>query len=75
MMKQISQPSLTTSWFQKFSVIILTMINEKSQYCNLQLKHTFDIRLYSCSLTYKICLECQYEVKNQLVMSGKSVSI
>ena len=43
------------------------MISEKSQYCHLQLKHTFDmhLRLYSCIFTYKFCLECQYKVENQ----------
>ena len=42
------------------------MISEKSQYCNLQLKHTFDIHLYSCILTYEFCSECKYKVKNQI---------
>ena len=41
------------------------MISEKSQHCNLQLKHTFDMCLYSCILTYEFCSECQYQVKNQ----------
>ena len=41
------------------------MISEKSQYCNLQLKHTFGIRLHSCILTNELCSECQYKVKNQ----------
>ena len=41
------------------------MISEKSQHRNLQLKHTFDICLYSCILTYEFCSECQYQVKNQ----------
>ena len=41
------------------------MISEKSQFCNLQLKHTFDICLYSCILTHEFCSECQYKVKNQ----------
>ena len=45
---------------QIFSAIILSMISEKSQHCNLQLKHTFDILL-----TYEFCSECQYQVKNQ----------
>ena len=37
----------------KFSTIILSMISERSQYCNLQLKHTFDmgVPLYSCIFT------------------------
>ena len=43
----------------------MSMISEKSQHCNLQLKHTFDICLYSCILTYEFCPECQYQVKNQ----------
>ena len=41
------------------------MISEKSQYCNLQPKHSFDICLYSCILTYEFCSECQYKVENQ----------
>ena len=41
------------------------MISEKSQYYNLQLKHAFDICLYSCILTDEFCLECQYNVENQ----------
>ena len=41
------------------------MISEKSQYCNLQMKHSFDICLYSCILTYEFCSECQYKVENQ----------
>ena len=41
------------------------MISEKSQYCNLQLKHIFDIHFYSCTLTHEFCTECQYKVKNQ----------
>ena len=41
------------------------MISEKSQHCNLQLKHTFDICLYSCISTYEFCSERQCKVKNQ----------
>ena len=41
------------------------MISEKSQYCNLKPKHSFDICLYSCILTYEFCSECQYKVENQ----------
>ena len=41
------------------------MTSEKSQHCNLQSKHTFDICLYACILTYEFCSKCQYKVKNQ----------
>ena len=41
------------------------MISDKSQHCNLQSKHTFDICLYSCILTYEFCSKCQYKVKNE----------
>ena len=41
------------------------MISEKIQHCNLQSKHTFDICLYLCILTYEFCSKCQYKVKSQ----------
>ena len=37
---------------------------------HLQSKHSFDICLYLCILTYEFCSECQYKVKIK-VMSGK----